>query len=115
MTALELPGFNPVKSFFRVWALPGLLAEAGIEPLRHQTSIIERRAPLRPVEQAYLKNYLAGTAHIAVTLKAHLLREPDLAVWRELLDPDAANHLVDDPTFYWCEGQVVSIGRVPVD
>ena len=37
----------------------------------------------------------------------------DLPAWRRLSDAEAPDHLVDDPAFYACEGQVVAVGVVP--
>lgn len=112
-TSLDLPHFNPGKGLFRVWRLPGFFSLAGLEPLRHSTSIIERRAPLRQVERAYLTQYLAGHAAIVLTIKLDILPPADLDAWRALQDPDAVDHLVDRPDFYWCESQAISTARVP--
>lgn len=111
--SLDRPGFNPVKGLFRVWALPQWLADAGLEPMRHTTSLVERRAPLRPVERVYVKSFLAAHAAIVLDRKVDVLPADDIGLWRAFSDPSAPDPLVDDPDFYWCEALVVSVGHVP--
>jgi SAM-dependent methyltransferase len=90
--------------------LRGLLEGCGFQPVQQRTWLIERWAPLRPREQRLWKEWLAYLAGLA---ERRPVPAEDLGVWRSLLDADAAEHLVDRPDFYGCEGQVVATGRAP--
>ena len=86
------------------------LERSGLTHVRQRTSMIERWAPLRPVERRFFADWLA---HLARLAGERGVPEGDLATWHELLDPGAPDHLVNRPDFYACEGQVVAYGRVP--
>ena len=89
------------------------MAQAGLEFVSQRTTLIERRNPLRPVERTYIGNLLATHANLAIERNPGRHSEEDLALWRILQDPDAANHPLNSPDFYWCEGQAVAVARVP--
>lgn len=88
------------------------LERAGLEDVWQQTTMIERWAPLRPVERQLWADWLAFLAGLA---EERGVPDADLAAWRALADPDSRDHLVDRPDFYACEGQVVAVGRVGTD
>jgi SAM-dependent methyltransferase len=84
-------------------------AETGLKELWIRSSLVERWAPLREVEQKYYRERLAYLAQTALEAD---LPETDLAVWRSLLDPRTTGHLVEHPEFYMREGHVLAVGRV---
>jgi ubiquinone/menaquinone biosynthesis C-methylase UbiE len=86
------------------------LESAGLADVWQRSTLIERWAPLRPVERQLWAEWLAFLAELA---EQRDVPEADLAVWRTLRDPHAPDHLVDHPDFYACEGQIVAVGRVP--
>ncbi len=86
------------------------LERSGLTGVWQRTTLIERWAPLRPVERQFFGEWLAYLAGLAEERK---VPEADLATWRSVRDPAAPGHLLDHPEFYACEGQVVSVGRVP--
>jgi ubiquinone/menaquinone biosynthesis C-methylase UbiE len=86
------------------------MERAGLVDVWQRTTLIERWAPLRPVERQLWVEWLVFLAELA---EQRGVPEADLAVWRTLRDPNAPDHLVDHPDFYACEGQVVAVGRVP--
>ncbi len=91
-------------------ALRRWLERAGLVDVRQQTTLIERWAPLRPVERHFWADWLSFLAAAAVRRG---VSDADLTTWQGLLNPAAPGHLVDAPDFYGCEGQVVAAGRVP--
>jgi len=74
-----------------------------------RTTPIERWHPLRAVEREYLGETLGYFAKMA----EGNVPEDDRATWRRLRDPGAADYLLDDPDFYYCEANVVAVGTVP--
>ncbi len=66
--------------------LRGWLERAGLENVWQRTTLTERWAPLRPIEQTFLRAASAVFARSALTMA---LPEEDMATWRTMLDPDA--------------------------
>ena len=88
------------------------LERAGLADVWQRTNLIERWAPLRPVERHFWGEWLAYLAELAVQRG---VPQADLETWDALRDATAPDHLVDHPEFYGCEGQVVAVGRVSDD
>jgi SAM-dependent methyltransferase len=86
------------------------LERAGLTDVRQQTTLIERWAPLRPVERALWADWLR---HLAAAAEARVADPDALAAWRAVADPDRPGHPLDAPDAYTCEGQVVAVGTVP--
>lgn len=86
------------------------LERSGLSEVCQRTFMIERWAPLRPVERRFFGDWFS---HLAELAEERGVPEEDLAAWRSLRDPDAPDYLLDRPDFYACEGQVVAVGRVP--
>lgn len=87
------------------------LERARLESVWQRTVMIERWAPLRPIERQLFAEWFAYLAQMA---EERGVPEEDLATWRRLGSPAAPDCLLDAPDFYACEGQVVAVGRVPV-
>jgi ubiquinone/menaquinone biosynthesis C-methylase UbiE len=85
------------------------LEAAGLADVWQRTTLIERWAPLAPVERRFMAEWLAFLASIA---EERGVPAADLPAWKRLRDPDAPDHPVDDPAFYACEGQTVAVGVV---
>jgi ubiquinone/menaquinone biosynthesis C-methylase UbiE len=85
-------------------------AEAALADPRIYSTLVERWAPLRPVEQKYYRERLAYLAQTALEVD---VSETDRTVWRGLLDPHATGHLAESADFYMREGHVLAVGRVP--
>ena len=86
------------------------LERSGLVDVRQRTVMIERWAPLRPVERRFFADWLS---HLSGLAEQRGVPEGDLATWRVLRDPDSPEHPLDRPDSYACEGQVVAFGRVP--
>lgn len=86
------------------------LEKVGLEQVWQKTTLIERWAPLQPIERQLFSEWLAYFACLALQRG---VPETDLVTWRSLCDPTSPNHLVNHPDFYVCEGQVVAVGYVP--
>ena len=91
-------------------ALGRWLERAGLADVRQRTTLIERWAPLRPVERALWADWLR---HLAAAAEARGVDPEALAAWRAVADPDRPGHPLDAPDAYTCEGQVVAVGTVP--
>jgi SAM-dependent methyltransferase len=90
--------------------LRAAFAQAGLVETRFRSTLVERRAPLRPVEQQYYRErlaYLAATAHNLD------LPDADHKLWQGLEGPASTDHLVEHPDFYMREGHIVAVGRLP--
>ncbi|MDQ6659463.1 MAG: methyltransferase domain-containing protein [Chloroflexota bacterium] len=86
------------------------LERAGLEQVWQRTIMIERWAPLQPIERQFFAEWFTYLARVA---EERGVAEEDLRTWRRLRDSNAPDYLVDSPDFYVCEGQIVSVGHVP--
>ena len=86
------------------------LERSGLLEVRQRTFMIERWAPMRPVERRFFADWLSQLAGLA---EERGVPEGDLPAWRSLRDPASPEHPLDRPDAYACEGQVVAFGRVP--
>jgi len=93
------------------WRGPGLIAwlgTAGFADVRVRTTLIERQAPLRPVERQF---FVSGSRAFAAIAATRDLAPEDHAEWAWL---DAhAEEWVGRPDYYFREGNVLAVGRVP--
>ncbi|HEY3496542.1 MAG TPA: class I SAM-dependent methyltransferase [Polyangiaceae bacterium] len=89
--------------------LPAVLAAAGLEPLRIATHAFDRQAPLTPIVQALLQDYLDEVTERA---SAHLAPEL-LAELRELVDPSSPQRLLLQPHLSITWLNVLAFGRKP--
>jgi SAM-dependent methyltransferase len=85
------------------------LREAGFAEVWARSTVIERWAPLRVVEQQFWGDALRLFAGQALQLE---LPAADLTLWRELSEPAGAAAFVARPDFYCREVNVVAVGRV---
>ncbi len=99
-----------VAGQLRSFALRSWLERAGLAEVWQHTTLVERWSPLRPAERAFLA---AGWVWIAEVARQASLSAADLAVWEPLADPARAAALLDRPDFYFREGHVLAVGRVP--
>jgi arsenite methyltransferase len=86
------------------------LERSGLEDVWQRTTMIERWAPLRPVERQLWSEWLAFLAGLA---EERDVPEADLPAWRTLKDPASPDNPLNHPELYTSEGQVVAVGRVP--
>ena len=85
------------------------LERSGLREVRQRIVMIERWAPLRPVERQFFGDWLS---HLAGLAEGRGVPEGDLAAWRSFADPGSPGHPLDRSDAYACEGQVVAVGRV---
>ena len=90
--------------------LPAYLRRAGLAGVWSRLTAIERRAPLDPAARRLLAATLLYGARSAADLP---LPDADRAFWASLRDPAAVERLLDDPDFWFCEGNVLAVGTVP--
>jgi hypothetical protein len=72
--------------------------------------IVERYAPLNAAERPFVASILSWFASEAQTLP---VSEKDKARWRALADETSPDYLLDQSDCCYCEGSVVTVGRVP--
>lgn len=85
------------------------LRALGLEAVEQRTWLVERHAPLRPVERAFVADaarYLHGIARESGLVDAHP------GSWAPLA-PDAPTPLCDRDDLMWREAHVVACGRKP--
>ena len=85
------------------------LERAGLEEVWQRTTMIERWAPLRPVERQLWSEWLVFLAGLA---EERGVPDEDLPAWRSLKTTDAPDNILNHPELYTSEGQVVAVGRV---
>lgn len=86
------------------------LEAAGLQDVWQRTMLIERWAPLRPVERQLWGDWLAFLARAA---QGRGIPAQDRAAWEGMLDPGDQSNPLNHPDFYACEGQSVAVGRRP--
>jgi ubiquinone/menaquinone biosynthesis C-methylase UbiE len=86
------------------------LERVGLENVWQRTTLIERWAPLRPVERRLWEEWLAFLASLA---EERGVPDQDRSAWHVLRDPTSPEHPLNAPDFYACEGQAVAVGYVP--
>jgi arsenite methyltransferase len=86
------------------------MERSGFLNVRQRTVLIERWAPLRPVEERLWHDWLG---HLADVAAAQDLPAADHETWRGLRDPDRRLAFIRAPDFYACEGQTVVVGDAP--
>ena len=107
----RLRPINPqIRGTFRVIDLPIWLKQAGLTDIGYKTFICERQAPLRPVEQEFIGDVLRWEASMAEDFD---LLEPTLLAWQKVGDTNSPDHIMKHPDFYYREGHVVAVARVP--
>lgn len=99
-----------VQGNVRTIQLPTWFKQAGLVNVGFKTYLSERQAPLRPIEQGYIRNKLKFHAKMAESVD---LPEQDMVVWRELADFDSPGHILKSPDFYLREGHIVIVGQGP--
>jgi hypothetical protein len=85
------------------------LERAGLVDVWQRTTLIERWAPLTPTERRFLVEAVGGFSSLGARQEGVSAR--DRETWLALYDNPGA--LLDRPDLYYCEGQVVAVGRVP--
>jgi SAM-dependent methyltransferase len=86
------------------------LRAAGCVDVWQRTTLAERWFPLAPAERQYLGDYFAFLGREA---PSHDIARDEVLFWQRQVDPEAPEALINQPDFYWCEGHVLAVGRVP--
>lgn len=101
------------------WSSTGLgacLRHVGLEAIRQRTFLIERFAPLAAADRRYIGEVLTMFAQTALSCEEGgtvLIPDEEHALYHDLAQGDHQGSLLDHPDFYFCEGSVVAVGRVP--
>jgi ubiquinone/menaquinone biosynthesis C-methylase UbiE len=94
----------------RAPALPAFLRRAGFVGVWGRGTLIERSAPLEPVAHRFFGDVLA---YFAQFVRELALPDADQAFWAGLRIPEAIEQLLNDPDFWFCDGNVLTVGTVP--
>ncbi len=108
--AMARAGSVQAAGCVRAVALPGWLRRAGLENIWRRGTLIERTAPFAGSARQYWRDLLTGMGSRASTLD---LPAEDQEAWARLRDPAALDAYFDDPDFYGCEGNILTVGTVP--
>jgi ubiquinone/menaquinone biosynthesis C-methylase UbiE len=108
--ALVQCGNTQVIGSLRAIELPAWFDRVELHNIRCQTTLVERRAPLRPVEREFFGSLLAWLAGQAERLA---LPPDEKKCWQELGQIDSPQHILNTPDFYWREAHILVVGRVP--
>jgi ubiquinone/menaquinone biosynthesis C-methylase UbiE len=100
----------PQRGCWRSRSLHRWLERAGLRDVWQRTTFVERYAPLNTAERPFLASILSWFASEAQTLP---VPETDKARWRTLADETSPDYLLDQSDYCYCEGSVVTVGRVP--
>lgn len=112
------------RGLLRARGLRTLQRRASLTETWQRTTVMERWSPLTPIARIFLAQTLGAFARVALAHAVGPLNRwtderslpPDeLVAWQRLRDPDAPDFLLDDPDLYYCEANVVAVGRVPLD
>lgn len=104
------PHFAQVNGALGMLKLYQKLERAGLSGVRQTTTLVERRAPLRPVEEAFIGTMITT---MVKTVEVANLPDPDRAAWRALEDLSRSDHPIRQSDFYYREAHVLAVGRVP--
>ena len=108
--SLRMPSAPPeTRGSLRGRELKNALEAAGLSDVRQRSVLIERPAPLRPVEREFYAEWITYLAEIA---EERGVPDEDLAAWRSMVGEDGGRSFVSRPDFYACELQVVAVGTV---
>jgi arsenite methyltransferase len=101
---------NPqIAGVARAIQLPSWFRKAGFVNVRWKTFLIERSAPLKPVEKIALGDLIEFSSKSALNAD---LPEHDLSQWRQFLKKLTEANLLDDADFFIPEAAIVVAGEV---
>src|SRR5262245_38207404 len=100
----------PFRGTLRSRTMRRHLEPAGLVDVWQRATLIERWAPLQPVQRQYIGHWLTMLGTLA---EQGGVPEGDRVFWERQQDPDAPDHLVNQPDLFWCEGHFVTVGRRP--
>lgn len=102
------PSSAYARQLLRTRELHHHLADAGLDPVRRQTVLIEHLAPMEPAALYFYAQACARIAQQAVDLDPAAERQ-----WAPFADPDAPDHPLRSEHGYISEGNTVAVGTVP--
>jgi hypothetical protein len=98
------------RGLLRTSELRGWFTKVGLLEVWQRATVVERWAPLLPVEREFLGEVLSFAVELADQVG---VPASDRETWHRLCGPESHNYILDHPDFYWREVHVVVAGRVP--
>jgi hypothetical protein len=86
------------------------LKQAGLKDVSYQAVLIDRPAPLKPHEIAFLQGALPWLAQTAVAFD---VPQEDKALWQRITDTESDEYILNHPDFVFREGALLFVGQVP--
>ena len=102
--------FPPFDRMLLIPELYQLMNDVGFVQTWQRTTVMERRQPLRNVEQQFISGVLQ--LHVANAQKSNVSAN-DLIEWQRLADIDNPSHIMQRDDFYFRAGQALIVGQVP--
>jgi ubiquinone/menaquinone biosynthesis C-methylase UbiE len=99
-----------IRGWLRARELRTWLVRAGLVDVWQQPTLDDHRAPLQPAERQVFGQFLSYFGSLA---ERYGVPASDRAFWQAQRDPAESRHLIHDPEFFYCEGDIVAVGRVP--
>ena len=101
-----------IAGALRATDLSAWLKQSGLSDVWQKTTVSEWCAPLRPVEREFIEPFFGYIANSAEQVG---ISEMDIEAWHNLKDLSAPDHILNRPDFYFREGNIVAVGRIPSD
>src|SRR5688572_699655 len=103
------PLHDHATGVLRTMELRRWLDRAGFADTWQRVVPIARWSPMAQEVRCYVAGLLAYFAWASELVP---VPEDHRRFWRAVSDPNAPGHMVDHPDGFWCETQVVAVGRV---
>ena len=88
------------------------LKQANLQNGRFQSVTIDRSAPLKPYELSFVQEICQIFSHLASMAE---LSEEDRALWQQISNVEAEDHITNGTDFLYREGALLFVGQVPSD
>jgi arsenite methyltransferase len=99
-----------IHGVLRAISLQNWFKKAGFVDVQRETIIMERFAPLRPVEQQFISEAMQFISGLGLK---YGVQDPNLIdICHLLTDPEKVNVLIGQPDYHYREGHALIVGRV---
>jgi len=108
--SLERAGNFHHHGIMRVIYLTAWLRAAGLFDIRQKPTLMVRLQPLKPVEKAFLRDFIKFFCKQAQTVDLPI---EERRIWDQLAEVDSPEHILNHPDFQYRAIQTVFVGQVP--
>lgn len=107
-SAEKMDPFDKERWLAHPLAMYDFVSQAGFAHVKQKTTLVERRAPLSPIEQQYIEEAIRTGQTSWSSLEK--LSKKDQTQWEAILSEESKHYLLQQPNFYWREGHILTIG-----